>query len=61
MISSWIISGVPRMTQTKRLVRMLRGLNFDMEPNMMTSPRGAAPSSVTANSRRVCRKPIFRD
>ena len=47
------------MIHTKRLVMRLRGLNLEVEPNMMISPRGMAPSSVTANSRSVCRKPTF--
>ena len=33
----------------------------DMEPNAMTSPRGSAPSSVTAKSFSVCKKPTFND
>src|SRR5699024_9648441 len=61
MIMSWIISGVPRMIQTMIFVSQLKGLNRDMEPKAITSPRGTAPTSVTKNSFSVCRKPAFRE
>ena len=56
---SCIISGVPRIIQTKVLVSALTGLNFDIEPNEIISPRGRAPTRVIANSRRVTKKPSF--
>ena len=52
---SWSISGVPRMTQTNVLTRYRSGLNFDMEPNVIISPSGIAPSSV-----RMKASPFYR-
>ena len=61
MIKSWIISGDPRTIHTMTRVTALSGLKRLMLPNAITSPSGAAPKSVTKNSRRVCKKPTFRE
>lgn len=55
----WIIRGTPLMIHTTILVKILRGLNRDIDPKEMISPRGIAPSRVTKNSLRVCKNPVF--
>ena len=50
-------SGVPRMIQMSPLTRYFRGLNFDIEPKDIISPKGIAKTSVIANSNIVSSKP----
>ena len=49
------------MIQTSVLVSVLRGLNFDIEPNEMIKPNGKEPASVTINNFKVDKKPILSD
>ena len=56
---SWIIKGVPLTIQIINFVKRLNGLNFDIAPKAIKSPRGSAPIKVTANNFRVCKKPAF--
>ena len=47
------------MTHTRKRVKSLKGVNFDIEQKAMTRPKGSAPMSVTANNFRVAIKPSF--
>jgi hypothetical protein len=35
------------------LINRRRGVNFDMEPNEITRPKGSEKANVSANNRRV--------
>ena len=61
MIRSCIINGVPLIIHTISLHNQLNGLNDDIDPKAITSPKGAAPISVTKNSLSVCKKPTLSD
>lgn len=61
MISIWIIKGVPLTIQTTKFTKYRSGRKWDMDPNMMTSPSGSAPSKVIKNNFRVCRNPILSE
>ncbi|MEE0928844.1 MAG: hypothetical protein UIG59_06600, partial [Acutalibacteraceae bacterium] len=45
------------MIQTKTFVSHAKGLNFDMEPNVIIKPRGIAISNVIANRRQFSPNP----
>ena len=47
------ISGVPRTTQIKPRVTMLRGLIFDLEPNDKSKPSGRAVINVIKKIKKV--------
>ena len=59
MISNWIINGVPLIIQITSFVNKLNGLNFDIAPNAMISPKGSDPANVTINNFKVCKNPAF--
>ena len=45
------------MTQTNTFVSNDNGLNFDIEPNVTTSPNGIAIQSVNAKTSQSCQNP----
>ena len=51
--------GVPLTIHTINLTNILSGLNLDVEPKEIISPRGMAPINVTINNFKVCRNPVF--
>ena len=49
--------GTPRIIHTNVFTTYARGLNFDIEPNAITKPKGSANTSVSANIRQVYSRP----